>query len=50
MLKTQRPELRVFIISGYAEFDGVDPEIPRLTKPFRNAELANALSTLMPSP
>ncbi|MDP1028397.1 PAS domain S-box protein [Sphingomonas sp. KR1UV-12] len=45
-LKVARPELPVLIVSGYAEEDGIDPDIPRLTKPFRNAELAASLSTL----
>lgn len=42
------PELPVLLISGYAELEGVTPDLPRLTKPFRNAELAMALSRLLP--
>jgi PAS domain S-box-containing protein len=38
------PGLRVLIVSGYAEADGVDPDLPRLTKPFRNADLAASLA------
>ena len=38
-----RPQLPVLIVSGYAEAEGVDPAIPRLTKPFRNVELAQSL-------
>jgi signal transduction histidine kinase/CheY-like chemotaxis protein len=47
-LKADRPELPVLIVSGYAEAEGVDADLPRLTKPFRNAELAASLSTLSP--
>ncbi|MET3709520.1 PAS domain S-box-containing protein [Sphingomonas trueperi] len=47
-LRTSRPELPVLIVSGYAEVDGVDPDLARLTKPFRNAELAASLATLLP--
>jgi len=49
-LRTTRPELPVLIVSGYAEEEGIDPDIPRLTKPFRNAELAASLSALAPPP
>jgi CheY-like chemotaxis protein len=36
----------VLIISGYAEDDGIAPELPRLTKPFRQSELAASLTHL----
>ena len=49
-LRTTRPELPVLIVSGYAEEEGIDPDIPRLTKPFRNAELAASLSALASPP
>ncbi len=45
-LRHRRPDLPVLIVSGYAEEAGIDPDIPRLTKPFRNAELAASLSAL----
>ena len=45
-LKRERPRLPVLIVSGYAEEDGIDPDLPRLTKPFRSAELAASLSAL----
>lgn len=32
-----RPELPVLLVSGYAELEGVDANLPRLTKPFRAA-------------
>lgn len=48
-LKAERSGLPVLIISGYAEAEGIDPGIVRLTKPFRNAELAEILSNLHPA-
>ena len=42
------PTLPVLIVSGYAEVDGVAPDLPHLTKPFRNAELAESISALIP--
>ena len=42
------PTLPVLIVSGYAAVDGVAPELPHLTKPFRNAELAESISALIP--
>ena len=42
------PTLPILIVSGYAEVDGVAPDLPRLTKPFRNAELAESISALIP--
>jgi CheY-like chemotaxis protein len=41
-----RPGMKVLIVSGYAEAEGVAPDLPRLTKPFRNADLAASLSSL----
>jgi PAS domain S-box-containing protein len=40
------PSLPALIISGYAEIEGLAPELPRLTKPFRNYELAECLTSL----
>ncbi|MCC2977748.1 PAS domain-containing protein [Sphingomonas sp. PL-96] len=45
-LKASWPELPVLIVSGYAESEGVDPDLQRLTKPFRADELAASLSAL----
>ncbi|MET0407340.1 MAG: ATP-binding protein [Hyphomicrobium sp.] len=45
-LRSSRPALPLLIISGYAEEDGIDPSLARLTKPFRNAELAASLAAL----
>jgi hypothetical protein len=36
----------VLIVSGYAEAEGIAPDLPRLTKPFRNAELAASLAAV----
>ncbi|HYI40665.1 MAG TPA: PAS domain S-box protein [Allosphingosinicella sp.] len=41
-----QPGLKILIVSGYAESEGVDPDLPRLTKPFRNADLAASLAAL----
>ena len=46
-MKTLRPSIRALIVSGYAEADGIDADIARLTKPFRSVELAESLSTLL---
>jgi PAS domain S-box-containing protein len=43
------PALPVLIVSGYAEVESIAPELPRLSKPFRNAELAASLSALIPA-
>ena len=37
------PRLPVLIVSGYSDIEGISPEIPRLQKPFREAELADAV-------
>ncbi|GGB40188.1 hypothetical protein GCM10011380_32050 [Sphingomonas metalli] len=44
ILHDEHPALRTLIVSGYAEADGIDPDMPRLTKPFRSADLAMSLS------
>ena len=36
----------ILIVSGYAEAEGIAPDLPRLTKPFRTAELALRLASL----
>jgi PAS domain S-box-containing protein len=43
-IEERRPGLPVLIISGYAEAEGIAPHLPRLTKPFRQADLAAALA------
>jgi PAS domain S-box-containing protein len=42
------PDLPILIVSGYAEVDGIATDLPRMTKPFRNADLAASLSALLP--
>ncbi len=46
LLRDRRPSLPVLVVSGYAETSGVAPDLPRLTKPFRQADLAAALADL----
>jgi PAS domain S-box-containing protein len=46
-LRSQRPKLPVLIVSGYAQMDGVAPDLPRLTKPFRKDQLATSISALL---
>ena len=46
MLKASHPALPVLIVSGYAEEAGIDSDVPRLTKPFRNDELQASLAAL----
>ncbi|WP_232283407.1 PAS domain-containing hybrid sensor histidine kinase/response regulator [Sphingomonas sp. PAMC 26617] len=45
-LRETKPNLPVLIVSGYAETEGIVPDLPRLTKPFRSAELEESLATL----
>ena len=44
--RSLRPGIPVLLVSGYAEIEGIDPSIPRLTKPFRKDELSASLATL----
>ncbi|HEY0601225.1 PAS domain S-box protein [Brevundimonas sp.] len=45
-LREARPELAVLLVSGFAEVEGVAPDLPRLTKPFRKDELAASIAGL----
>lgn len=38
--------LQALIISGYADVEGIAPDLPRLVKPFRQMELAQAIASL----
>ncbi|HYC75025.1 ATP-binding protein [Brevundimonas sp.] len=49
LLTSRIQDLPVLIVSGYAEADGVPAGIPRLCKPFRQAELAASIAALMPT-
>ena len=46
-VRERYPDLAVLILSGYADVEGVVPNLPRLTKPFRKDELAASLAELM---
>ena len=48
VLRERLPGLHVLLISGYAEAEGIAPDLPRLTKPFKSAELAAGLAGLTP--
>ena len=45
-VRERRPAVRVLVISGFAEADGLAPDLPRLTKPFRQTELSAKLQEL----
>ena len=45
-IRQRRPDAPVLIVSGYAEAEGVAPDLPRLTKPFRLPELAANVAQL----
>jgi len=45
-LRSRRPGLPILVVSGYAEIEGVVPELPRLVKPYRQADLAAKLLEL----
>jgi PAS domain S-box-containing protein len=40
------PDMPVLVISGYAEVEGIAPDLPRLSKPFRQADLAASVAEL----
>jgi YesN/AraC family two-component response regulator len=46
LVKERRPQIKILIISGFAEVDGIDPALPRLTKPFVQSDLAAAMADL----
>lgn len=46
LIRSRRPAMPAVIVSGYAEYDGIDPSLPRLAKPFRKDELASILAQL----
>ena len=41
-----QPDLPILIISGYADMEGIASDLPRLTKPFRQAELEGSIAEL----
>ena len=46
ILQERLAGLPVLIVSGYADVEGIAPELPRLAKPFRRGELAASLQAL----
>ncbi|WP_241127974.1 GAF domain-containing hybrid sensor histidine kinase/response regulator [Novosphingobium terrae] len=44
-IQSTRPHVPVLLVSGYADAEGVDSDLPRLTKPFRKDDLAAALAS-----
>ena len=44
IVQTERPGTGVLIVSGYADAEGVAPDLARLTKPFRHDELAASIA------
>lgn len=42
------PQLPVLVVSGYADVEGIAPDLPRLTKPFRSSELSQSINALLP--
>ena len=45
--REHRASLPVLIVSGYADVEGIAPDLPRLTKPFRKSDLAASLASLL---
>jgi YesN/AraC family two-component response regulator len=45
-VRLRLPATKVLIVSGFAEAEGLDPALPRLTKPFVQGELLAALNGL----
>jgi len=46
-VQARQPTLPILIISGFAEGDGIAPDLPRLTKPFHADELFEGIAALM---
>jgi PAS domain S-box-containing protein len=47
-LREERPGLPALLISGYAEVEDLAPDLPRLAKPFRQADLAASIAAIAP--
>ncbi|MGK2909098.1 MAG: ATP-binding protein [Sphingobium sp.] len=45
-VRDSNPGMRILVISGYAEAKGISPDLPRLTKPFKQNDLAASLAHL----
>lgn len=46
-VRRKRPDLPILLVSGYADLAGIPPDMPRLEKPFRQADLANSVSSML---
>jgi CheY-like chemotaxis protein len=46
VLRREKPGLPILIVSGYADLEGLPADLPRLTKPFRQADLAACVANL----
>jgi CheY-like chemotaxis protein len=49
LLRREKPGLPILIVSGYADIEGLPADLPRLTKPFRQADLAACVANLRAS-
>lgn len=49
IIQAKLPRTAVLIISGYADVDGIAPDMPRLAKPFRESDLTRILEDLAPA-
>ena len=47
-VRSKQPDVAVLIVSGYADVEGIAPDLPRLTKPFRQIDLAASVAALAP--
>jgi PAS domain S-box-containing protein len=45
-VRARWPAVKLLVVSGFADVEGLDPALPRLTKPFLQSDLAVALSGL----
>ncbi len=47
-VRSRWPRVRVLVVSGFVDSEGLGPDLQRLTKPFRQSELA-AMLAIAPS-
>ncbi|TGX54140.1 PAS domain S-box protein [Sphingomonas gei] len=46
IVSERNPDVKILIVSGYADLESISPDLPRLAKPFRQDELAASLAGL----
>jgi PAS domain S-box-containing protein len=46
IVRARQPQTKILIVSGFADVDGIDASLARLTKPFVQRELAAAMADL----